>query len=574
MWVSPRATVVDVLARFGNDFASMAAAFARGEYLLWLGSGISRDVVPEVRIMIRRLLEFLQARVDTDDPHCRFEKALGDVLDVAGIPEKTRKLINFAEDVSAWPDLDDMLARLIDRYSDVLGVHVLDEAADFLVWDGLDVPTTYGSANLEPDVEHLCIAILMLEGFVRSAPTTNWDGLVETAMDRVSGGRQRLLNVVVQSSDFSAPACRAELLKFHGCAVRAAALPNEYRHRLIARRTQIDGWSSNSENQMMRNHLENLFASRPALILGLSAQDANIHAMLHRAREGYARTWPVEPPAVVFAEQTLHRHHRAVLGATYGDDAYAASSQPIEESALLGAFAKPTLVALVLFGLADKLCALISPRLGLAFGGDDTERLREDIRRLRDSVGEYADENLRLFLDSLLSVVTLAMRVFRAGVVTDRARGCYEPLSVAPVAEALADPDFPVAALGRLAVAVSLLSRGVREGLWTLASGSMASPGDGVLRVAQTTKQSSHVFVVKDAQAHSQLELAGLLDAYDAGALVLLAEAAKPPATRSPRGHYGRTGRRGIRRVDLEAMCATVGTADELFEAFRLEGAL
>ena len=324
---------------------------------------------------------------------------------------------------------------------------------------------------------------------------------------------------------------------------------------------------------MMRNHLENLFASRPAIILGLSAQDANIHAMLHRAREGHARTWPAEPPAVVFAEQTLHRHHRAVLDATYGDDAYAASSQAIEASALLGAYAKPTLVALVLFGLADKLCALISPDMGLALDGDDTKRLRDDIRRLRDTVGGYADEDLRLFLDSLVSVVTLAMSVFRVGDALDRRPGSYEPLSVAPVAESLADPDFPFAAMGRLALVVSLLSRGLSVGLWTLVSGSMASPGDGVLRVA-TTKQSSHVFVVRDARAHSQLELGGLLDPNDAGALVLLTEAAKSPATRSPSGHYGRTGRRGTRRVDLEALCATVGTADELFEAFRLEGAL
>jgi hypothetical protein len=74
--VLPRATVVEVLACFGTDFANMAASFARGEYLLWLGSGISRDVVPNVRIMIQRLLEFLQAEADPTDPNCRFERAI------------------------------------------------------------------------------------------------------------------------------------------------------------------------------------------------------------------------------------------------------------------------------------------------------------------------------------------------------------------------------------------------------------------------------------------------------------------------------------------------------------------
>lgn len=569
----PRATVQEVLACFGNEFISVAEAFARGEYLVWLGSGISRNVVPDVRAMLQRLLEFLQAKVDASNPHCRFHRALGEVLDVAGVPEGTRKRIDFAEDVSAWPDLDETLSRLIDRYSDVLGVHVQGEAADFLVWDGLNVPATYGASALVPDVEHLCIAVLMIEGFVRSAPTTNWDGLVEAAMERVSGGQHRLLNVVVKSSDFSAPECRAELLKFHGCAVRATASPNEYRHCLIARRTQIDGWSSNPENQMMRNHLENLFASRPAIIIGLSAQDANIHAMLHRARGSHARTWPAHPPAVVFAEQALHRHHRAVLGATYGDEAYAASAQSIESSALLGAYAKPTLVALVLFGVADKLCDLISPDEGLALDTDDIERLRDDIRRLRDRLGGYADADLRIFIDNFISVVNFAMSIFRVGGVPRRGPGSYEPLSVAPMAESMANPDFPVAALGRFALVVSLLSRGLSEGLWSLVPGTVASPGGGVLRI-EAAMQSSHLFVVRDARAHSQLEIDGLLDPNDSGALVLVTEAARPAATRSPRGHYGRTGRRAARRVDFEAICATVGTADDLFEAFRLEGAI
>ncbi len=53
----------------------------------------------------------------------------------------------------------------------------------------------------------------------------------------------------------------------------------------------------------------------------------------------------------------------------------------------------------------------------------------------------------------------------------------------------------------------------------------------------------------------------------------LLAEAAQA-LTRSPRPRYGRTGTSGVRCVDLEDLCGSVDTADELFEAFRLEGAL
>lgn len=567
-----RTTAVEVLACFETNFASMAEAFTRGEYLLWLGSGISRDVVPDVRRMLTRLLEFLQARVDPANPACRFGRALSDVLGIAGLPSARREEIDFSEEVSSWPQLTDTVDRLTERYSDVLGVHVEGEAADFLVWDGLDVTTTYAAASLAPDVEHICIGILMLEGLVRSAPTTNWDGLVEAAIQQISGGKPRLLNVVVQPSDFAAPTCRAELLKFHGCAVRAAAYPEEYRHRLIARRTQIDGWSSDPEQRMMRNHLDNLFASRPALILGLSAQDPNIHAMLHRARKGLPRSWPSSPPAVVFAEQALHRHHRAVLGATYGDENYADNSRPIEESALLGAYAKPVLVGLVLFGLADKLCSLI-PAAVESFNHADLENIRADIRGLRDAIAVIADGDFRAGVDNLIANVSLALSIFRTGAAPSEPPGPYEPLSVAPVDECLADPDFPARALGRLALVVSVFGRGLAEGLWTLTPGSSARSENGVLKVV-TSRQSSKVFIVRDARVHSKLELSGLFDPDDAEVLVIQVEGSGSRATRSPRAHYGRTGRVRARRVDLEQVCATVSTADELFEAVKMEGAL
>ena len=79
---------------------------------------------------------------------------------------------------------------------------------------------------------------------------------------------------------------------------------------------------------------------------------------------------------------------------------------------------------------------------------------------------------------------------------------------------------------------------------------------------------------MRDSRALSELELAGFVDPNDDDALVVQAEAVRRPTTRAPHTRYGRTGKSGAGRVDLEEICATVGTADELFEAFRLEGAL
>jgi len=175
----PRATVVDVLACLGDEFQEFAEGFSRGEYLLWLGSGLSRDVVPNVAAIVERMLEFLRTNIENPEARCRFSRALDEVLDVAGVPTATRASLDYSIPVVSWPAIEDIVGRLVDRYADVLNVQVQDEDEDFLVWEGLDVPRTYGAPELEPDVEHFCVALLMLEGVVRAAPTTNWDGLVE-----------------------------------------------------------------------------------------------------------------------------------------------------------------------------------------------------------------------------------------------------------------------------------------------------------------------------------------------------------------------------------------------------------
>lgn len=561
-----------MLACLEDEFVEFAHGFCRGDYLLWLGSGISRDVVPAVPALIRRMLEFLRTNVDPIDSSCRFRKALDEVLEVSGLPEANRASLDVGVPIDGWPEIDDIVGRLVDRYSDVLNVQVGDEAADFLVWTGLDVPTTYGSAGLEPDVEHYCVAVLMLEGVVRSAPTTNWDGLVEVAMERLTGRGDQFLRVIVTPTDFREPERTSELVKFHGCAVRAADNEEEYRDRLIARRIQISGWTNKPENQMMKNHLEFLFASRPAFLIGLSAQDADIHSVFHQATHNLVRAWPTSPPAVVFAEQTLHHHHKHVLQVTYADT-YAANADEIGESALLGAYAKPALVGVVLLVLADKLCALIEkvPELGVV--PEDIERLRADLRSLRDQAGALADEDPRSFLDAMTAGLAFTLNVFRFGTVPDPGSVAYQPVSMAPVDEAMQNPDFPAAALGRLAIAASLIGRGLVEDGWTVAVGRVDEPTNGVVRVA-TDHRRSDVFFVATPRSLSQLEVDGIVDLDDDEVLVLQAEVSTAASTRSPRARYGRTGVAGARLVDLEDLCATVGGADELFEAFRLEGGL
>lgn len=89
-----------------------------------------------------------------------------------------------------------------------------------------------------------------------------------------------------------------------------------------------------------------------------------------------------------------------------------------------------------------------------------------------------------------------------------------------------------------------------------------------------TSSGATRLFVARDARAISQLEIDGLFSSDDRDVLVLVAEAPRSAVRRSPRGRFGRTGRRGARHVDLEGLCASVNTAEEFFEGFSLEAVL
>jgi hypothetical protein len=186
-------------------------------------------------------------------------------------------------------------------------------------------------------------------------------------------------------------------------------------------------------------------------------------------------------------------------------------------------------------------------------------------------LGQKADPDHRTFIEAVISVLTLALWVFRKGSIPDPAP--YAAVSHAPIADAAANPDFPGAALGRFALACAFLGRGFLNGQWALEPGSTARPGDGVVRVTKGGR-TSKVFVVRDARVLSNLVLAGTIDLKDPEVLLAQAEAVRKPATRSPRPRYGRSGKSGAREVDLETLCASVSTADELFDDFILAGAL
>lgn len=584
MTVDPAKSVVDVLLRFGLTFSEFTDAFAEGNYVLWLGSGISRDRVPNVAELMLHVLEHLRSNIDAGNPACVYRVALNEVLRYVQLDDNELNGIDFSITVKDWPLRRRIAVGLVSQYSKVLDVPVGSQNPDdYLVWTGLDVPNTYGAPSLAPDVEHYCIAVLMLEGLVESAVTANWDGLLEKALTELTPAFSSLVRVAVRPEDFRNAGPRMEVIKFHGCAVRAREDEHTYRSRLIGRQSQISAWTEQPENKSMRMHLETLYANRSTLMVGLSAQDANLHTVFAGATQALARPWPASPPAVVLSEERLEPHHRHLLQLTYGAS-YSANRDPIADSALLGAYAKPVLLALVLTSLIDKLCFLMARALGAAFGPAEVEQCRRDLVSLRDAVATCADpadlstlghsevlEFQRKFIARLIEVMSLGLAVFRTGHLPTSSESRYEPLSDRPIAQAVHNPDFPAQEFGWFGTALALIARGHASGNWRAVPGGSDEPGNGVVRLV-TSQRETPLFLVKDAATLTKLELDEDFDTNGSSAFVVVADELPTASTRSPRARFGRAGKKSPGRFSVASSVLGTDSADELFEAFRLAG--
>ncbi|WP_209448143.1 SIR2 family protein [Rhodococcus qingshengii] len=573
-----------VLERFGSSFSEFAAAFDEGQYVLWLGSGISRYRVPNVYRLLERVVEHLRSNIDDLDPDCAYLEAIDDVLRLVGLKPEELESIDFSIAVEAWPLRERIVSALVTKYSQVLDVPIGDNTPeDYLVWTGLDVAATYGSPDLEPDVEHYCIAVLMLEGLVESAVTTNWDGLLEKALDELTPAYGSLVRVVVKPDDFRILGPRIDVIKVHGCAVRARDEEAEYRKLLIARESQISVWTEQPQNSLMRKHLEVLYTDRLTLVVGLSAQDANLHTVFGRAVQDLGRQWPASPPAVVLSEERLESYHRSVLKNTYGSS-HQGNAGPIEKSALLGAYAKPTLLALVLSSLTEKLSFLVEHELGTAWGSAAVKQLQIDLLSLRDSAARYADpekpETLeepailkfqREFLVCLIDVVSLALTVFRTGRMPAPGERIYKPLSDRPITQAIHGADFPSEQFARLGIVLALIGRGLAAGDWSAIPGDNNAPDGGVVRLV-TDKRDARVYFVKDAATSMKLELDGSFDDNDGDVLIVVADEEPPVLTRSPKSRFGRDGTISTGRFNVASNVADADSADDLYKAFRQVG--
>lgn len=566
------ATAAQVIRYLDENFASFATGVADARYTFWLGSGISLARVEGLKGILLRALRALGAAADASDPDCRFRQAATRILNLSGLPSARLARLDLAIDPKAWPaqDLGDILNGLAQNYAKVLDVRVDGEASDFLLWNIIDVRASYATGSITPDCEHVAVALLALEGHAPQILTANWDGLIEEAFALLGHADPTDLQVCVHKDDLVGAPAKARLIKFHGCAIRAAVDEAKYRHMLIHQQWQIVTYGNNADYKAVRTELVSQATTRPTLMIGLSAQDGDIQSVFSDASA--ARHWPYpgSPPAYVFAEDTLGVDQGTVLRTVYGR-AFDDDPAEIESEAVIRAYAKPLLTALVLHVLCQKLQLLATRVDAPALSTGDLEKVAEKLLVLRDlaTADGVSDPMARMM--QVVKVVTYAMHTFRKGYPPPAGSARYWPLTGKSLQSTSDDDDIAVGGLPELALSLSLISAGAEDGTWSLA----LCQDQGVLKLSRSRMRSTtRIFFASTSRAAIQLEQSGCVDSAADDILVIHSDRVAPLLPRSPRSAPGRTGRHGPRHLGMAEVLEDASSLRELTVRFREEAGL
>jgi hypothetical protein len=565
-------SVARTLALLDGPFSELAEGLAQRRYVLWLGSGISRDRVDDLWAVIERVLRYLKENADFTDADCTYVRAINEALELAQLSDADRRGFDPSLPFTDWKPLPTIIARLRSSYSRLLDIRIEHQPLDHLLWDIVNVPVTFAADALEPDCEHLCIAILVLEGVLADIASANWDGLIEKAIAELTQGATDILRVCVRPEDFREPRLRGRLLKFHGCALRACDDPAIYRPMLIGRESQIIRWPHADDTAVMRQQLVSLATTSPTLMVGLSAQDSNIKDVFVQGAETMGWSWPSHPPAYIFAEEALGQDQRALLKYVYGD-AYDANRRAIEEGAQIRAFAKPLLTALVLNLLYRKLVGYVRQAHAPHLRDADFDTLGAGLRTFRDLLAAAAEADRLAFIRSLVAESARVLALFRDGHPPSTPQ--YRPLGLQPIAEIAGDPAVVTSGLPELAAALGALGLGQAGGDWVLGRADPAEPRFGAMTVTRAgASVAQRVFFVANVEAALQLYHGGVIQDDEPDAVIFYSTAPVPRFPRSPRSAPGRTGAAVTREVGVRPVLSNAGTLAEFQKRLREEAVL
>lgn len=571
---APRAATISIpetLALLDNNFNAFAKGVADGRYAFWLGSGISLFRFPGLKEIVIKALEYLRSRVDPSQTACPFKVGLERAFNLANLSDAESATIDLQVEAKDWPVAGLLRDRLSSQYAAFLNIDIDGEPLDLLVWEGVDVAATYADDTVAPDAEHYAIAALIKEGLVTELPSANWDSLIEKAVDELSEGNGGL-KICVRSEDLQAPNQKATLVKFHGCAANARDDEGAYRKYLVGAQRQIDSWGeSDSNTHGVAQYLINVAITKPTLLLGFSAQDANIRKVFGLAKAAQNWAWPGELPAYVMAENAIGEMQRTLLGTVYKDQFDTGNRAAIIESAHLQAYAKPLLTSLLLWTYAAKLRR--AAQLGDFNLADEMATwVDQGIIKLRDQMAAADTGDHLAFVKALIGGLSRTKRLFLAGK-SNPGTSRYEPLTQVPVSQLVQDVETETNGSAEAAVIAATLAEGADVGDWTLTAPASGGDRSGAAALTKGTR-TDRIFVLGKPEAEVALYASEAVLEEDEDAVLIHARPMHERMQRSPSRAPGRTGAIGPRRVSIAGLIADAGTPAELMDRFKLEAGL
>ncbi|WP_156416516.1 MULTISPECIES: hypothetical protein [unclassified Sphingopyxis] len=569
-------TVRDVLDRLDTDFSAVAAAVGNGEFALWVGSGISGRS-PNLGGLIERALEFLRSAAVDPATMATYRPAFDEAIDLAETdqadvaPHLNTLLCNWPEQLR-----NAVVDRLWKKYSALLDIRIQGKDEDFILWEAIDIRDAF-AAPAPPAAEHLCIAILVLEGAISDIASANWDGFIEAAVEQLGPGREGNIQVVVDPDQLRDGAAKARLLKFHGCIIHATDQPNLYRKFLTGSTTQINGWAGKPLFKPMVDRVTAVATDKKAMLVGLSLQDVNLQILFGNAREAHPWPWPCAPSAQghVFCNQKgLGPEHLTMLKSVYLNN-YNTDIAGIKASALLQAWPEQVLLALVLRIVTDKLNTFLLKHLEGSLLAPDVQSLSLALRNLRNAAAEHATGDRTAFTYSAIASWTKLLAIFRSGGLPLHPAS-YSAINDNVVALAANDQNAVAAGFGTLATMLSLLQSGADNKRWTIGSaGAQLAEGALTGLGEYPGAQATPIFLVRGAAEAIELQKAG---SFSDGAIVIHGDdlwtmmqpagpAAAPTSGRTRKRAPGRTGKI-TRHVCLKRLIENSDTMADLHDRF------
>lgn len=540
-----------------QEHAALVGDVVDGRRFLWLGSGISRDQVPDLVAVIEQVLIFLRDHSHAGPDDVEHRAALLQILE----EHLPLEVARYRADEVGWLPLN--VEPLRQVYSEILGVRVGSFKGNYLLMTAADLPNTYGAGHLKPGIAHHLLAILIAEGVLKEIASGNWDGLVEAAVEGLTGDG-RLLDVYVSAEDARAGNSFSQIAKFHGCAVMARTNPGSYADKIVATRAQISRFDNNASFEHMRSALKERTTRYRSLILGLSIQDTDLLAVFTRAAENHPWPWEKGHAAYVFAEPQILSSQRDVLENGYGAD-YDKYHSDIVTGSAFGTYATPLLAGLVIEVLRHKLLALLARQstVDLVLEAD----LATGIRRVSALVAASVGNDEQTLLTFLTGPYAAIVRQYLGLNSSFR----YVPMVRAPRSQIPLDPAVTVMGVDLLAACIGLLGWGDLQRRWRVRGGSADMPGSLRL-IERRSGRATHLAIVRGAR-EADAVLAS--DAWSLGvdriALMYMHERPQP-ATRSLTSKLGR-GRRLPDRVETCWIDLTQHslTADEIAARLQAE---